>query len=624
MRTARLRLVSLWLSQCARVLGDWCLRLTVVVQLSAVGGSARDTAWHIATAVFIAPFLLLAPLNGCVSNSLPRRAVLVGSSAWALVAVGLCAALGTPWIVCLGLVAPAAALYSPARYALLPAAAIDTDLPLTRVNGWIEMGGAAAIVGGIALGVELTGTHPEALVSMLLALNVLSLIAALPAVFPADVLRPERPLAAVAGFFRDLRRVAVDGPSIGPLIGLATFQAVVTAGSGALVAITLGPTSGENERILHALALVMAGAALGCALAGAHSHPRRSLGFVPLGATLLLIALGWAGLSREGLPVVPCVLLGLGGGLVNVPLRAAYMAAVPADARGNAMAVMNGAIYLLTTLLALLVYLLTANNVLHGASAQFVLLVVLTTLGALAAWYLLLPQVLESILEVLFWFMYDIRGHGPGVAAFPRRGPLLVVANHTAYADPFWIGKVAPRQLRPMMTSMFYDLPVVRWLMVHIVGAIRVPVSTFRREAPELNDAIAVLRKGGAVLLFPEGMLRRVPEPTVRLFGQGIWHILREMPQTPVVLCWIEGGWGSFSSYCGGPPMKNKRLDRRRCIDVAIDVPRVLPPEVLADPMRTRIYLMRACLACRRFLGLEVPPLEKCGPWVVDGGGDTR
>ena len=70
----------------------------------------------------------------------------------------------------------------------------------------------------------------------------------------------------------------------------------------------------------------------------------------------LLLALAWVGLTLDadgGVPVMPAFVLGFMGGLVNVPLRAAYLAAVPDDARGNGTAVMNLAIYLLTAGLAL-------------------------------------------------------------------------------------------------------------------------------------------------------------------------------------------------------------------------------------------------------------------------------
>ena len=61
-------------------------------------------------------------------------------------------------------------------------------------------------------------------------------------------------------------------------------------------------------------------------------------------------------------------------------------------------------------------------------------------------------------------------------------GPLLVVANHAAWLDTLWLAKVLPRRLTPMMTSVFYDLPGMRFLMRHVAGAIRVQASTFRRE----------------------------------------------------------------------------------------------------------------------------------------------
>jgi hypothetical protein len=116
-----------------------------------------------------------------------------------------------------------------------------------------------------------------------------------------------------------------------------------------------------------------------------------------------------------------------------------------------------------------------------------------------------------------------------------------------------------------------------------------------------------LLRQGGAVLLFPEAQLRRTAEPGLRLFGQGVWHLLHDLPQTPVVVLWIEGGWGSFASYFNGLPMQNKRLDWRRPIDIAVDRPQVIDPGILADPLATRVYLMRACQECRRYLGLDVP-----------------
>jgi 1-acyl-sn-glycerol-3-phosphate acyltransferase len=165
-----------------------------------------------------------------------------------------------------------------------------------------------------------------------------------------------------------------------------------------------------------------------------------------------------------------------------------------------------------------------------------------------------------------------------------------------------------PLQLRPMMTARFYDLPVIRPLMRHVFFAIRVPESGFRREAPEVHDAIAALQRGENVLIFPEGWLKRKEELSLRRFGQGIYQILREVPRTPVVACWIEGGWGSFVSFYKGPPTKNKKFDFLRRIRIGVSDPETLSLDLLHDHLQTRRHLMLAVLNARTYLGLPALP----------------
>jgi 1-acyl-sn-glycerol-3-phosphate acyltransferase len=618
---ARLRLALLWLSQVARVVADWCLRLTTVLVLAA---GARDAGWYLATVAFVAPFIALAPLNGCLSNSLPRRAVLVGASAFNLLVVVAFAVTAGPWLPCLAVVALGAALYSPARYAVLPAAAVDARLPLARVNGFVEMGGAAAIVAGVWLAIDLAPRNGDGLaltfgqpvVTAILCFNLVCLVTALAARFPSDVIRPEPLQQAVGGFFRDCGRIFRKGAARIPLLGLASFQAVVTAGTWPLIGPVLTTRADGFSVLLTVLLYVGSGAGLGCLAAGVQGNARRSPGLVPFGAAGLLAAL-LALLRSAGsdeLPLAACFLLGFTGGLINVPLRAAYMAAVPADARGNGMAIMNTAIYVLTTSLSLLMLGLIKGHLLETAAGQLAFLAVLSAAGALVGWWWYFPQAAENIIECIMWPMYRIRAHGPGPGRIPLDGPLILIANHSSYLDPFWVFKVVPRQVRPMMTSAFYDKPGITWAMRHMIQAIRVPVATFRRDAPELKEAVEVLRDGGCVLIFPEAILRRREDRWLRRFGQGVWHILQDLPQTPVVVCWIEGGWGSWASYYNGKPFQNKRPDWWRHIDIAVEEPQVLPPEVLAEQWTTRHYLMRRCVECRRYLGLPVPELDDAKP----------
>jgi 1-acyl-sn-glycerol-3-phosphate acyltransferase len=610
---ARLRLASLWVSQVARILADNCLRVFIVLRAAEVSAAAGEFTWDVAAALFVLPALVLAPVNGALGNSLPKRLVLAAAAAFCLGAVGIFAVTGGPWLACLGVVALGNALYSPARYALLPAAAQDARLPLARVNAWIEMGAVSAVVAGLVLGGELHAVAETVTIMVILALNVVGLLAAVPAWFPSDVSRPESPGRALLGFFRDSRRVWRRKETRGCLLAVAALRGLVLAASGLVLAVNLGGAAPDFHALLTAAMLVLLGAAGGSLLAGVQGHPTRVLGVVPFAATGLCACLAAAALVQP-VPAWLYVLVGLMGGLVNVPLLSTYQASLPADARGNGLALLNMAGYAAMSVLALGMAGL-ARGQLVSLSVRIGILAVLAAVGAGVAWRVLLRDSYEQVLEMLFAPFYRVRGYGPGLGRLPREGPLLVVANHSAWLDPAWLSRVVPRRLVALLTSQFYDLPVLHFLAVYVVHAIRVEDSSFRREAPELDQAISALDRGECVLIFPEGQMRKKADRLLYRFGRGVWHVLQARPSTPVVVCWIEGGWGSYVSYFNGPPAKNKRVDFWRRIRIGVQAAEVLDKDVLADHRATRDYLMRRCLEARQYLGL--PPEERGqGPGV--------
>jgi 1-acyl-sn-glycerol-3-phosphate acyltransferase len=238
----------------------------------------------------------------------------------------------------------------------------------------------------------------------------------------------------------------------------------------------------------------------------------------------------------------------------------------------------------------------------------FVLTVAVAIVGW--SWARLFRPVFEISLEPPAWVMYRIRGTGPGLSDFPRTGACLVIANHACWLDPLFVAKVLPRPITPMMTSKFYDLPIMRRLMVAF-GVIRVPDKTLKKDAPEIQEAIAALDRGECVVIFPEGYLRRTEDRPLRRFGQGVWQVLKARPGTPVFAAWVEGGWGSYTSYHNGPPTKNKKKDFRRPIGVGMSAVTTVPPEVLAEHLHTRIHLMNLVSDARKHLGLEsLPPFK--------------
>jgi 1-acyl-sn-glycerol-3-phosphate acyltransferase len=354
---------------------------------------------------------------------------------------------------------------------------------------------------------------------------------------------------------------------------------------------------------------VLGGVVAGSLLAELQRHPRRVLGLVPSGILGMALLTDWLALAEKPWPSL-LVALGIFSGLVHRPLERTYRNDLPAGARGRGMAIPVILVGMAAAITILMLEVLVDPLEFAPETLLIFVAAAFPVLALCSAW-VFRREALELLIEGVFLVMYRFRAARPGLATFPRQGPVLVIANHAAWLDPTWLAKVLPRRIIPMMTSKFYDMSVLRWLMVHVAGAIRVESGRIRREVPELAEAIAALDRGECVLIFPEGAMRRSEDQPLRMFGQGVWHILRERPATRVVVCWIEGGWGSYFSYAGGPPTKNKRLDWRRLIRIVVGVPHTISAEILADQRRTRLELMRECLALRGELGLEVPEAEE-------------
>jgi 1-acyl-sn-glycerol-3-phosphate acyltransferase len=383
-------------------------------------------------------------------------------------------------------------------------------------------------------------------------------------------------------------------------------------------AIHQTPTDPPREHVEWGLL----GASVGLLLCLLFAHPTRILGFVPAGSLIWVIIV-----PIEGGPTPWCRTLACLGGLATacilIPLALTAWRRLGGTGHYKPKLTVPDMVATVALLGALSLCMVLYYVLNITPQSHFWLWWGLHLLGFLASLVILRRPAFEWLAATLMLPMYRIRVLGQGLAQVPWEGPVLVVANHAAWMDPFWIGKVFPRPHTPMMTSQFYDLPGVSFVMKRVLGVIRVPYQLSRRETPEINEAIARLDKGEAVLIFPEGGLRRKEEQILKLFGQGVWRILKERPETPVVCCWIDGNWGSFFSARHGEPCKNKKFDWFRKITLVFDVPKPVPPEILATQQATRRYLMDQVLELRKQLPDYKPeekPLIPAETAAVEGG----
>jgi 1-acyl-sn-glycerol-3-phosphate acyltransferase len=90
-----------------------------------------------------------------------------------------------------------------------------------------------------------------------------------------------------------------------------------------------------------------------------------------------------------------------------------------------------------------------------------------------------------------------------GLEHVPEDGPLLVAANHDSYWDPIAVGIAAlpRRQIRALAKSSLWK----PGLSAILDGMGQIPIDRGRGDAHAMDKAIAELRAGACVGVFPEG-----------------------------------------------------------------------------------------------------------------------
>ena len=111
---------------------------------------------------------------------------------------------------------------------------------------------------------------------------------------------------------------------------------------------------------------------------------------------------------------------------------------------------------------------------------------------------------LRGVTALIFGPFFRVRRIGPP-PPLPEGGVVLC-PNHASYLDPAFVQLCMPRRVTFVMTNDFYANRWGRWFF-GLVGA--VPVGPGRQARAGLRRAIALARRGHAVVLFPEGRLSR-------------------------------------------------------------------------------------------------------------------
>ena len=138
----------------------------------------------------------------------------------------------------------------------------------------------------------------------------------------------------------------------------------------------------------------------------------------------------------------------------------------------------------------------------------------------------------------------------------PATGGAVVAANHCSYLDPpVMCASIHSRIVHFMARDTLFSNPVARWYFPRVAV---MPLDRTRGDLGALKKAIATLKEGQVIGLFPEGT--RSPDGQMREAKGGIGFLIAK-GDVPVVPLYISGTFEAFPK--GAKKMKPARVVAR-------------------------------------------------------------
>ena len=583
-------------------------QFTKGADLTAAEREANEaTVLSLGLGCFILPFIVFAPWSGWLADRFSKRS----STIRLKVAEALIMVLGlfsiwrgnlTLMYMVLFLMGTQSALLSTAKFGIIPE--IVPREKLSAANGLAGLVTLIAVIVGTVAGNELyAATEPDGLSNLwisavaLLGVAIAGIVASvmITHVQPANpgIRFPANPVTAS---WRDFKLLIRDRAILRVSLGIAFFWSLASLAQlniDTFVNLNLGKSQQDVGQYLAVLSI---GVGVGSILAGFWSGGRVELGMVPLGAVMMAAAclLAFVCGGSWWLFGISLVLIGVGGGLFNVPLNAYVQDRSPHQSLGAILA----AGHQLTAVGILLVsglFPLLRNGM--GCTADQIFLI--ASLGTLPIAMYVVWLIPQATIRFLVWLLsrtvYRVRTYG--VENIPEQGPALLVVNHVTWIDGVLILLASSRPIRMIAYADYVQGGVIGWLsnLFQII-----PIKS--GEGPKalvrsLNTARDALKNGELVCIFAEGQISRTGE--LLKFERGMIKILKGT-DAPVLPVYLDELWGSIFSYHGGKFFWKK--PNYWPYPVTINFGTLMPREEVTDVdvVRQRVLDLKDASASRR------------------------
>jgi LPLT family lysophospholipid transporter-like MFS transporter len=316
-------LIFLLIAQFLSAFADNAILFTVI---ALVMHAQTPETWYVPAlqSSFLIAFVLLAPWTGTLADNFPKSHVLIAANL--LKACGaFLLLLNVEPLIAYAIVGSGAAIYSPAKYGILPELVKHDEL--VKANGWIESSTILAILLGMVIGakvadfsiqIALFGTIGLFLVSSIFAMFLRLKIPASP------LFKGREKLSAIREFFAQMQQFFTFERARFVILGGSIFWASAATLRVILVAWSPQVLNLHSATDIAQLTLFLAiGIIVGSAIAARLiplEHLRRAR-FAAYGMALLIIALSFTAEIWAARSVL--FLIGIMGGVFIVPINAA-------------------------------------------------------------------------------------------------------------------------------------------------------------------------------------------------------------------------------------------------------------------------------------------------------------
>ena len=507
---------------------------------------------------FMLPFVVFAPWAGWAADRFSKRSSII----WLKVAEILLMTAGI-WAIhaahvpsmfaILFLIGIQAAFIGTSKLGIIPELVKRSDI--SAANGLSGLATFVAVIVGTVAGYALADlTQVSYVLGLSLSATAVIGSAVLGTVGAIAMMRV--PAASpsvkfqwnlVTDSWRDIKLVMGDRAILRVTLGIVFFWCLA---SMAQMNIAVFVKSELADDITKAnpgpfMAMLVIGVGIGSLLAGWWSNGRVELGMVPFGTMLMGLAciLLYFTIDSPVMTGAMLVVIGLGGGLFNVPLQAYIQERSPHDRLGAILTAGQQLAAIGMLFVSGLFWVL--QSPLKMSASQIFLVSGLGIIPVVVYVLWVLPQAtIRFFVWLLSRFVYRVRTYG--IENIPERGPALLVANHVTWIDGVLILLASSRPIRMVAYADYVQGRFANWLS-NLFGIIPIRAGDGPRAlVKSLNTARDALLSGQLVCIFAEGQISRTGQ--LQKFERGMLRIVTDT-DAPVVPVCLDELWGSIFSY---------------------------------------------------------------------------